>query len=702
MSSSHLDVSPSREHLIHALCEAAEFEHSLMCTYLYAAFSLKTGADQKSSNADLSSEDLSSTGLTSAGLSSQQLDATQRWRRSILDIAIEEMGHLVAVWNIMSALGGAPRIGRPNFPLDPGYLPAGVVVKLAPFNQPTLQHFIHLERPADSSETDSAAFAPERSFLRGADSPRLTPMGVDYETVGTFYELLGKAVTRFVGELGEKAAFCGDPLLQLNETDTSLPRVARVVCLKTVLCAFDAIVTQGEGAPKSSEQSHYHRFAQIRAEYAALLEADPAFEPAFPAATNPVLRRPPRPEGRVWIEDPRAVATTDLANSTYGLMLRLLAYTYAVPSGSSDKSLAIDLAMGLMHALTVLAERAARLPAGPTHPNCNAGVSFITLRDSAALPPGAGARRFFVERMNQLAAAAEAMRDLSDARTLAAASILTGLAHKATQRFDLSTPATPPTRSPDEAKRVLNSEAGHPGSTNPSEQPTMPTSDNEATPSAPADVASPAIEEVEAENLTLVYEGKRCIHARNCVTWGPTVFVANVKGPWIHPDTMDVERVAELAHVCPSGAIRYRRKDGKPEESAPPVNLAAVRESGPYAFRGDLRIDGKPDGFRATLCRCGASKNKPYCDSSHHDVNFAASGEPPTGKATDMLPVRDGPLQIDPQVNGPLKVSGNLEITSGTGRMVARTTTTFLCRCGASKNKPFCDGSHAKIGFVAP
>jgi len=101
------------------------------------------------------------------------------------------------------------------------------------------------------------------------------------------------------------------------------------------------------------------------------------------------------------------------------------------------------------------------------------------------------------------------------------------------------------------------------------------------------------------------------------------------------------------------------------------------------------------------LCRCGASKNKPYCDGSHHDVEFAASGEPPTGKQTDMLPVRDGPLQIDPQINGPLQIRGNLEITSGTGRMVARVTGVKLCRCGASQNKPFCDGSHAKIGFVA-
>jgi CDGSH-type Zn-finger protein/uncharacterized Fe-S cluster protein YjdI len=228
----------------------------------------------------------------------------------------------------------------------------------------------------------------------------------------------------------------------------------------------------------------------------------------------------------------------------------------------------------------------------------------------------------------------------------------------------------------------------------------MPQSRHETPP--PATTTQDGIEEVEGEKLTLVYEGRKCIHSRFCVTWGPTVFLANVKGPWIHPDTIDAERLAEIAHVCPSGAIRYRRKDGRPNESAPPVNLAAVREGGPYAFRGDLRINGERAGFRLTLCRCGASKNKPFCDGSHHDAGFAASGEPPTGASTDMLPVRDGPLQIDPQINGPLQIRGNLEITSGTGRMVARLTSAKLCRCGGSRNKPFCDGTHAKNGFVAP
>lgn len=651
---------PSREQLFHALSEAAEIEHCLMCTYLYAAFSLRSDPED--------------------GLAPRQLDAVRRWRQSILDIATEEMGHLVAVWNIMSALGSVPHLGRSNFPLDPGYLPAGIVVKLAPFNLDTLQHFVYLERPADSTEPDSAPFTPEFRFRRGADAPRLTPMSMDYATVGEFYDVLAQDVTRLVEHVGEANAFCGDPALQLGSVDAALPGVEKVVCLKTVLQAFAAIVTQGEGASRSETHSHYQRFSAIRTEFEALLREDPGFEPAFPTATNPVLRRPPRPQGRVWIEDAQATATCDLANSLYGLMLRLLAYSYAVPRSSPEKALALDLSMGLMHALVPLAERAARLPAGPSNPQCNAGVSFVALRDASAPVPGPSAHRFFVERLTQLSEAARTLGGAGDRRSRAAAAILDGLLRKARPMLEIPSP-----------------------SRSPAQVPSMPpTATPAAAPAAaPVDGVEDGVEAVESEQLTLLYEGKRCIHARHCVTWGPNVFLANVQGPWIHPETMDAERVAEIAHLCPSGAIRYRRKDGRPDETAPPVNLVAVREAGPYAFRGDLRLRGGPAGYRATLCRCGASKNKPFCDGSHHDVQFDATGEPKTGTQTEMLAVRDGPLAIEPQVDGPLEVGGNLEITSGTGRMVARVTRVRLCRCGASGNKPFCDGSHARVGFRA-
>ena len=696
---------PTREQLLHMLYEASELEHNLMCTYLYAAFSLRDPTDPL--------------------LSPREADAVTRWRADILRIAIEEMGHLAAVWNITSALGGAPRFGRGNFPLDPGALPAGVVVKLAPFNEGVLQHFVHLERPHGSAEPDGEGFAPELQFRRGVARDSLTPMATDYDTVGEFYACLGEGLRAFVVQVGESKAFCGDPNLQLSAAETSLLGIKPVICSKTALAAFDAIVTQGEGASADAERSHYNRFVAMRSELHALRAQNPQFSPAYPAAVNPVLRPPMRSQGRVWIEDEQAAAIVDGANTAYMLMLRLLAYAYGVPRPLAEKNLTVDLAVGLMRAMTPLAEAAARRPAGPSNPECHAGMSFTALRDAAAFPQGPAARRFFCERLQQLAEHVQGLAALGE-RERTAAALLNALSARARRGYATADAlsatqppaATQPTtngRAPAAAAapRAPSPQASAPAASAPvaatgapATVPADPAAASASQPSAaasggpagPVSVIVDGVEQVEGRDLQLQFEAKRCIHARFCVTGAPAVFLANVQGPWIHPDAMATDRLVEIAHACPSGAIRYRRKDGRLDETPPPVNLTSVRENGPYAVRADIRLEGEALGYRATLCRCGASQNKPFCDGSHNAVSFQATGEPRTGNV-DMLPVRDGTLDIEPEPNGPLSVRGNLEILSGTGRAVARITSARLCRCGGSANKPFCDGTHARIGF---
>ncbi len=210
----------------------------------------------------------------------------------------------------------------------------------------------------------------------------------------------------------------------------------------------------------------------------------------------------------------------------------------------------------------------------------------------------------------------------------------------------------------------------------------------------------PGVEQAHGDKIDITFNGKRCIHARHCVLGLPQVFKANVVGPWIDPNASSVESLVAVAHACPSGAIQYARKDGGPAESAPPVNLVQVRENGPLGVRAPVAINGQFVGYRVTLCRCGASNNKPYCDGSHVGAGFRASGEPAT-RPTEPLAVRAGLLNVQTLKNGPLKAAGPMEVISGTGRTVDRTTEVFWCRCGASKNKPHCDGGHKAIGFTA-
>lgn len=206
------------------------------------------------------------------------------------------------------------------------------------------------------------------------------------------------------------------------------------------------------------------------------------------------------------------------------------------------------------------------------------------------------------------------------------------------------------------------------------------------------------VELIRGKKLTLRFEGKKCIHSRNCVLARPDVFVPNVDGEWIHPDRATVEEIAALALTCPSGAITYDRTDGGVGELAPLVNLARIRENGPIALHADLEIAGEAPRFRATLCRCGASKTKPYCDGSHVAAGFTATGETSVTES-QSLAERGGKLRVTPAKDGPLLLQGSVEVVSGTGRTVNRVTKTALCRCGQSANKPYCDGTHARVGW---
>jgi CDGSH-type Zn-finger protein/uncharacterized Fe-S cluster protein YjdI len=210
------------------------------------------------------------------------------------------------------------------------------------------------------------------------------------------------------------------------------------------------------------------------------------------------------------------------------------------------------------------------------------------------------------------------------------------------------------------------------------------------------------VEVVTGREVTVTFDGGRCIHARNCVLGHPEVFVPNVRGDWIFPDAAPAETVLQIGRNCPSGAIRVARNDGgATSDTAPVVNTLRLRENGPLAIEAELLISGVPaDSPRAVLCRCGLSKRKPFCDGSHTAGGFLATGEP-EAKPSEALAARNGPVNVQPTPNGSLKVTGNLEIVSGTGRTLNRATQVFLCRCGQSKNKPYCDGSHKAAGFVA-
>lgn len=209
-------------------------------------------------------------------------------------------------------------------------------------------------------------------------------------------------------------------------------------------------------------------------------------------------------------------------------------------------------------------------------------------------------------------------------------------------------------------------------------------------------------EVASGDDIEIRFDTRLCIHSRFCVLQAPAVFKANTPGEWIFPNAMNAPALAAVARNCPSGAINYRAKAPLLNEVDPPVNTIRLREDGPYAVNARIELDGyehEAPVRRRTLCRCGASKNKPFCDGSHGGVAFRATGEPETQTCIALDP-RNGPLKITPMKDGPLEIAGPVELVSGTGRTFAKTVHALLCRCGGSSAKPFCDGTHALNGFT--
>jgi hypothetical protein len=375
----------TRGQLIHMLTEAAEIEHNLLCSYLYAVFSMKRAGEP--------------------GLTESQGEAVERWRKAILKIALEEMAHLACVNNLLIAIGGAPHFDRPNLPVAPGYHPADVVVRLTPFDEATLDHFIFLERPGGMAMADGRGFVPSGAE-RATAIEGLTPSSQDYATVGALYDTIAEGFRTIARRVGEGALIDGEGFGQLDSDAVKLPNIPRVADLATALAAIEQIKEEGEGSTAGGADSHFDRFLAIRDEWAALKADDADFSPAWPAAHDPVMRRPVDPATRVWVTEPTAAAHLDLANAVYGTMLAVLAQAFGGTDGDEQRLL-MRVSVELMEASASVSTALARMPANPDRPGINAGMTFAVPRNAAYRPLAVRARQIFLERVIELRSGAD-------------------------------------------------------------------------------------------------------------------------------------------------------------------------------------------------------------------------------------------------------------------------------------------------------
>lgn len=378
-----------REQLIYLLTEAAEIEHGLMCTYLYASWSLKR--------------------TTEENLSEEQLLAINGWRKEIRKVAMEEMVHLAMVNNMLMSIGSPPHFRRQNFPVAPGYHPSSLVVRLAPLTRDTLAHFVYLERPEGTDMAQASGFESELVYQRRSPQTTLTPTAEDFDTVSHLYRGIEEGFEGLARRLGEAALFAGDPASQIGPALMDLPDLFPVTDLASARQAVQVIVEQGEGGRGSATESHYERFRSMAEQYDAFLAADPDFVPFRAVVSDPVMLAPIDDCGTVHVAARDTSRVLDLANAVYGLMLRLLASGTGMASGTEAlRRVQIDSAVDLMHVINSLAVTLTELPAAEDG-SSRGGMNFHLPRSSLALPQQHAGAALLAERAHEIALALDVL-----------------------------------------------------------------------------------------------------------------------------------------------------------------------------------------------------------------------------------------------------------------------------------------------------
>jgi CDGSH-type Zn-finger protein len=361
-------VIEHREALIYLLCQAAELEHGIMCQYLFAAFSLKQD--------------------TGEGLTADELAVVNRWRTRVSHVATQEMLHLALVENLLSAIGGAPHLSRPNLPAPAGHYPAGVRLELLPFGEQALRHFMFLERPEGMDLEDADGLAAMDAAVPVTSERDIVPHGQDFATVGHLYRSIEAGFQHLTAKYGEDWLFVGPPRAQATQQHFGWPELVPVTDLASACRAIDEILEQGEGPRGHWRNAHFGQFVAILDEYQQMRKASPGFEPARPViAAN--VRPHERMEAVPLITDPATAQVCDLFNVGYEVLLLILQrfFAHTTESDTQLKVLADATIALMLRVIKPLGGLLTALPAGPEHPGRAAAPSFELFYESDYLLP---------------------------------------------------------------------------------------------------------------------------------------------------------------------------------------------------------------------------------------------------------------------------------------------------------------------------
>jgi CDGSH-type Zn-finger protein len=626
-------VIEHREALIYMLCEAAELEHGIMCQYLYAAFSLK-----QSEAEDLTAE---------------EAEAVQRWRTRINHIAAQEMLHLALVQNLLSAVGAAPHVSRPNFPQPASHYPAGVHLVLLPFGEAALRHFMFLERPEGMDIRDADGLAAYRRAAPAVQQGDIVPRGQDFATVGHLYRSIEAGIARLTEKFGEQWLFVGPPRAQATQQYFRWPELVAVTDAASAQKAIDEILEQGEGPRGHWQDAHFGQFVDILDEFTQLREANPLFEPVRPVV--PVNVRPAERETDIPLAtDPLTVQVMDLFNVSYEILLLMLQrfFAHTEETDAQLKALADATVALMLRAIKPLGDLVTTLPAGPEYPGRTAGPSFELFYESDyVLPHREAAWILLAERVRQAA-------DFCQPGVPCAPPVATGLAAVQASLLD-----------------IAGALEAH-----------LPSRDARAEPPVPAEAAadlrSRAVDFYRTGQAFTGHASDLLSNLGDLIRSVATFIIVSQPGPATAARLL-ASVLRPLAAELPAAETT---SDGLPAPNDPwslwDAALLATR------LRAQYGRSAPPGLLEATAALQDLA------------IGQATAGERP-GRIAALADLQAGlPPGIVTAENGPYLVTNAAAVRDHLGERLRLPPQLALCRCGASAMKPFCDGSHATSGFA--
>jgi CDGSH-type Zn-finger protein/truncated hemoglobin YjbI len=654
-------VIEHREALIYMLCEAAELEHGIMCQYLFAAFTLKQAVSE--------------------GLTDAELVTVTRWRKQVSHVATQEMLHLALVHNLLSAVGAAPHLSRPNLPQPADHYPAGVQLALLPFGAQALRHFMFLERPEgmDLADADGLAAAGRAEPLMSERD--IVPRRQDFATVGHLYRSIEAGIAGLAGKYGEQWLFVGPPRAQASQSHFRWPELVAVTDAASAQRAIDTILEQGEGPRGDWRDAHFGQFVQILDEYEEMMRASPAFDPVRPViAAN--VRSPERDVDVPLITDALTARVTDLFNVAYEILLQIFE-RYFAHTRETDAQLKVlaDVTIALMlQVIRPLGDLITTLPVGPGQPGKNAGPSFELFYETDYLMPHREAAwALLTERLDEAGWLCHELREGRGARISGELDPILAALREIARALAAHLPAGSA-----QARQAL--------------QVPLALAEIEDLLARAADlarkVAGVSRDETTA-GLADVFE-----LTNSALTAAASPAASGAVPPTVMPRLVD-SVLRPLADSLAGHPGEPRTPEAGADHQVPgagPGGPAAgtvselVLQAAEVATRLHVRL--ATGGIPAPeLAEATAALQDLACQ--------LAPAQEQAGRMASLRQIQEGlPAVIQTAKDGPYLVTNVPRMVDDLGEPVRVTPQLALCRCGRSSVKPFCDGTHARIGFT--